>query len=275
MGGLEISEEGQILRGDGSPIAGLYAAGEVAGGVHGNNRLGGNALLECVVFGRRTGAHAAKHIGLTTRRDTLHKIAGCYPGEEKAKPAAPAAAKPAAPPTAVVPAAPVGGGIPAGHYTMDEVAKHTTNTDVWVVINDEVLDVSGFLKDHPGGELAIMTFAGKDASEEFNMVHPPGVIEKYTPESKIGKLWKGAVPAAGEAPAAGGAVAGAVTALPEGHFTMDEVAKHTTNTDVWVVINDEVLDVSAFLKDHPGGELAIMTFAGKDASEEFNMVIIF
>merc|ERR1712187_403323 len=39
---------------------GLYAAGEVAGGVHGNNRLGGNSLLDCVVFGRVTAREAAK-----------------------------------------------------------------------------------------------------------------------------------------------------------------------------------------------------------------------
>jgi len=40
-----------LLRGDGSTILGLHAIGEVTGGVHGNNRLGGNSLLECSVFG--------------------------------------------------------------------------------------------------------------------------------------------------------------------------------------------------------------------------------
>ena len=39
---------------------GLYAAGEIAGGVHGNNRLGGNSLLDCVVFGRVAGKHCAE-----------------------------------------------------------------------------------------------------------------------------------------------------------------------------------------------------------------------
>ena len=43
-------------------IPGLYAAGEVAGGVHGNNRLGGNSLLDCVVFGRVAGKHCAKYM---------------------------------------------------------------------------------------------------------------------------------------------------------------------------------------------------------------------
>ena len=43
-------------------IPGLYAAGEVAGGVHGNNRLGGNSLLDCVVFGRVAGKDCAKYM---------------------------------------------------------------------------------------------------------------------------------------------------------------------------------------------------------------------
>merc|ERR1712217_6273 len=51
-------------------------------------------------------------------------------------------------------------------YTMDEVKKHTTKGDCWVVVSGQVLDVTKFLGEHPGGELAILTFAGKDATEE-------------------------------------------------------------------------------------------------------------
>ncbi|OHB24788.1 MAG: hypothetical protein A2X84_02060 [Desulfuromonadaceae bacterium GWC2_58_13] len=53
MGGMVIDRRGA------STLAGLYGAGEVTGGVHGANRLGGNALLEAVVFGRLTGQSAA------------------------------------------------------------------------------------------------------------------------------------------------------------------------------------------------------------------------
>ena len=42
-------------------MPGLYAAGEVTGGVHGFNRLGGNAVADTVVFGRRAGEHAARY----------------------------------------------------------------------------------------------------------------------------------------------------------------------------------------------------------------------
>jgi cytochrome b involved in lipid metabolism len=49
---------------------------------------------------------------------------------------------------------------------------------------------------------------------------------------------------------------------------MDEIAKHNTENDDWVIVNDEVLDVTKFLPDHPGGKKAILLFAGKDATEE-------
>merc|ERR1719321_1427542 len=81
-----------------------------------------------------------------------------------------------------------GGG---GGFTMEEVAKHTTKTDCWVVVAGEVLNVTNFLSSHPGGELAILTFAGKDATEEFNMIHPPDVIPKYAPDAVIGVLGEG------------------------------------------------------------------------------------
>jgi len=61
MGGLETTCLGECVRGD-DPVPGLYVAGEAAGGVHGNNRLGGNSLLDCVVFGRVAARNCAKYI---------------------------------------------------------------------------------------------------------------------------------------------------------------------------------------------------------------------
>ena len=59
MGGLKIDPETHVLSTDGGIIPGLFAAGEVTGGVHGANRLGGNAVADFVVFGRIAGAQAA------------------------------------------------------------------------------------------------------------------------------------------------------------------------------------------------------------------------
>ncbi len=60
MGGVRINERAQVIDVFGEVIPRLYAAGEVAGGVHGSNRLGSNAIPDCVVFGRIAGTHAAK-----------------------------------------------------------------------------------------------------------------------------------------------------------------------------------------------------------------------
>merc|ERR1719174_2003332 len=62
MGGLEIDANSNVVTTTGKAIPGLYAAGEIAGGVHGNNRLGGNSLLDCVVFGRVSGKHCAEYM---------------------------------------------------------------------------------------------------------------------------------------------------------------------------------------------------------------------
>ncbi|KAJ2743999.1 hypothetical protein GGI20_003326 [Coemansia sp. BCRC 34301] len=60
MGGVRFDDKARVLRAaDGAPIPGLLAAGEVTGGLHGANRLGGNSLLECVVYGREAGRQAA------------------------------------------------------------------------------------------------------------------------------------------------------------------------------------------------------------------------
>ena len=60
MGGLEINTKAQVLDANGKVIPGLYAAGETTGGIHGSNRLGGNAIADIMTFGRDAGTHAAK-----------------------------------------------------------------------------------------------------------------------------------------------------------------------------------------------------------------------
>ncbi|MBB5929105.1 fumarate reductase/succinate dehydrogenase flavoprotein subunit [Streptomyces echinatus] len=65
MGGVAVDSDTAAARG----VPGLYAAGEVAGGMHGSNRLGGNSLSDLLVFGRRAGLHAAEYaLGAADRR---------------------------------------------------------------------------------------------------------------------------------------------------------------------------------------------------------------
>ncbi len=60
MGGIEVNTNTEVLDTNGNVIPGLFAAGEVTGGLHGANRLGGNAIVDFVVFGKLAGENAAK-----------------------------------------------------------------------------------------------------------------------------------------------------------------------------------------------------------------------
>ena len=59
MGGVVINTDTQVLDTEGNAIPGLYAAGEVTGGIHGANRVGGNALVDCITYGRIAGRTVA------------------------------------------------------------------------------------------------------------------------------------------------------------------------------------------------------------------------
>ena len=62
MGGVRINKNAEVIGVTAKPIPGLYAAGEVTGGVHGGNRIGGNAVADIITFGRIAGANAANYM---------------------------------------------------------------------------------------------------------------------------------------------------------------------------------------------------------------------
>lgn len=70
----------------------------------------------------------------------------------------------------------------------DEVAKHDKEDDCWVMIGEDVFNVTEFLDDHPGGKASIIPFAGKDATEAFDMLHQRSVLDKYAKEFYVGKV---------------------------------------------------------------------------------------
>ncbi|KAK0524014.1 Osmotic growth protein [Tilletia horrida] len=219
MGGARIDPASRVLDNNEKPIPGLFACGELGGGVHGANRLGGSSLLGCVVFGRVAGDSAAAYLlnGISTGKiasaragqiqqhlETRVRVdpasqslnltfswagEGSSAGSSVAQQAGPvqteAAAQAAT--TSAAPAAESQAAAPAQkEYTLEEVAKHNTKEDIWIAVNGQVLDVTNFLSDHPGGEPALLLYAGKEASEEFNMMHDPKVVEKYAKHTIVG-----------------------------------------------------------------------------------------
>ena len=73
-------------------------------------------------------------------------------------------------------------------YTMEEVKKHNTKQDCWLVIKNMIYNVTDFLKIHPGGASIMMNVAGKDATEYFEELHKPEILEEVGKQYIIGEL---------------------------------------------------------------------------------------
>ncbi|XP_054160584.1 cytochrome b5-like [Oppia nitens] len=74
-------------------------------------------------------------------------------------------------------------------YTVEEVSKHNTKSSLWIIISDQVFDVTKFLDSHPGGVDTIMNYAGKDATFGFVGNHSDNA-EKIKSNYKIGVIKK-------------------------------------------------------------------------------------
>lgn len=229
MGGVKINDKTQVLYDNNKPFGGLFACGEVAGGVHGHNRLGGSSLLACVVYGRVAADEASSYLlqNLATNSgvsngnasgpisrlqqinfhidpnnaqrliidwldgssQTLNTEAQSLQPKQRQqeKPNQQGhkqndLGKKSEPFT-----------VPSKEFTQEEVSKHNKKDDCWCIVKNVVLDLTPFLKDHPGGEQSILNFAGKDATESFDMLHEDNVIARYAKSCVLGRL-KGKTP---------------------------------------------------------------------------------
>ena len=163
MGGLKINEKCQVIDNQGNYIERLYAVGEVTGGIHGKNRLGGNSLLECTVYGRIAGEQAMQYLNssfnfsfMNSAYLSFSKIWNSFSwnifvGSKK--------------------------------ITKEELSKHNKAGDVWIAIDNNVYDVSDYVDKHPGGSESIMRYAGMDATSAFYQIH-----EKYMLNSLKNKI---------------------------------------------------------------------------------------
>lgn len=73
-------------------------------------------------------------------------------------------------------------------FTEEEVSKHNTETDCWVIINGIIYNLTKFISNHPGGKQSILNVAGKDGSDIFNNVHGNGPQKFVLKVYKVGIL---------------------------------------------------------------------------------------
>ena len=241
MGGVSMDEYGHVLNESGNSIPGLFAAGEVTGGVHGKNRLGGNSLLECAVFGRRIGRRINiqqqgqqdgglfKSPRLPTTRDT-------FDTQEVES-------------TRVV--------------SQAELQQHASPDDLWMAIDGKVYNLTSFAPEHPGGANVLYGLAGTDATAAFGAVHSQQLLKDLS--DRLGSsLIVGLMEEDG------------LGAKTQRHYdsrvvTKAELRQHATPDDCWVILHGNVYDLTKFSVGHKGGAYLIQKHAGGDATSSFKV----
>jgi len=169
MGGLEVDADSRVVQRSDDGVSrhvveNLFAVGEISSGVHGQNRLGGNSLLECVVFGR----HVADNLKIPKTEllegpDEVHLINGGGGGSGSGDGGA-------------------GSGGDSGEYReepvfLKELQKHNSKTDCWVALYDKVYDFTVYAGVHPGGEKAVLDLCGTDGTAEYDSVHTREMLD--------------------------------------------------------------------------------------------------
>lgn len=178
MGGIEINDKAQCLNSEGKPFEGLFICGELAGGVHGANRLGGSSLLGCVVYGRVAGESASKFMfqevlngGMSAAAQRLGQIslhidpntpgkisvewannggasASDAPESHTQSSSAPVMSSKA---DSSDPAKVSSGNkleefkVPEKEYSLEEVAKHNSKEDLWIAVKGVVMNVTDWV----------------------------------------------------------------------------------------------------------------------------------
>jgi len=166
MGGLQINKDCQVLTEQGV-LNNLYAAGEVTSGIHGANRLGGNSLLECNIYGRIAGEQALKKLHLIPKLPISFSLfSGISNWISSLNPTKLGKFE---------------------EYTLEEVSSHNTEADAWMVIDHNVYDVTKYINVHPGGRDAIIRYAGKDATKEFYQIHEKYMLDDLKPIGIVNK----------------------------------------------------------------------------------------
>ncbi|KAM5435743.1 putative L-lactate dehydrogenase (cytochrome) [Microsporum ferrugineum] len=65
------------------------------------------------------------------------------------------------------------------------IARHNTTSDCWIVVDNQVWDITDFINEHPGGPSIILKYAGRDATKAYSAVHSPSVIREGLPADKL------------------------------------------------------------------------------------------
>ena len=73
-------------------------------------------------------------------------------------------------------------------FTVEQVAQHNKEGDLWIIVHGKVYDLTQFATEHPGGKKVLVKVAGQDASKQFDQFHTPNIMENYGPKLYVGDI---------------------------------------------------------------------------------------
>lgn len=204
IGGLRIDVGGHVLRKNGEKIPGLFAAGEVTGGVHGENRLGGQALTEAVVFGQQVGnGIKLGNFPRDVKTDYFQRLSQHLLGPKGVAAFGEFALNSEAATRITEDAISSGQGSSNSfvetsqadmaiekksaassanrQISTAELRAHASDVDCWVAIYGDIYDFTDFVPEHPGGVETVTDVCGEDGTDVFDAVHTRGMLDDFEP----------------------------------------------------------------------------------------------
>jgi cytochrome P450/NADPH-cytochrome P450 reductase len=180
-------------------------------------------------------------------------------------------------------------------YGWEEILRHDKPGDYWVVFQGGVYDVSDWLHRHPGGVEILVEQYGRDATAIFEEIGHSEAALHLVGSFQVGRLRPGAIPPAEvptpaitadlpAPPGPGAAQSGPkigplpgdaaderhADAVADREVDWEEILRHDSAEDFWVVIAGGVYDVSEWMYHHPGGAEVLVEQYGHDATAAFN-----
>jgi cytochrome b involved in lipid metabolism len=168
--------------------------------------------------------------------------------------------------------------------TTQEIAQHSSAIDCWLIINQQVYDVTTYLNQHPGNADTILPYCGQEATAAFNTKgRSTGNTHSTVANDLLGNYLLGSVgqtitrashsPVVTSTPSNKNASATVTPARVDGQtvtLNTQEIAKHNSGTDCWLIINQQVYNVTTYLNQHPGNASTILPYCGQDGTTAFD-----
>ena len=155
-------------------------------------------------------------------------------------------------------------------FKRSEVAVHNREDDCWIIIENSVYDVTGFVDQHPGSFVPIVEHAGKDATKAFvGKPHSKKAFEQLLPTFKVGSV----NPAEPFEQTSKPQVSTLQSKVHQRSILIlwSEFETHDSKDSLWILVRGKVYDVTKF-KSHPGSFEKLLQSAGRDATKEFEKV---